>query len=124
MGWQVVELSEITSETLAGVDALIIGKLRDETGAFTPEEIEAIQEWFFTGGKFLWVGADSDYVEPYLRPEDTSFKSGEPNKILAAIGSHLRLDYGSLEDPLSNAGADYRVVSFERNSEGKVERRP
>ncbi len=119
-GYDVRKLSRISKEALSGVDALVIGKLRDEKGAFKPDEVEAIAEWFKQGGKFLWVGADSDYVEPYLNPEDTSFKSGEPNKILEAIGSHLRLEYASVEDPESNAGAGYRVVSGRYNTEGEA----
>ncbi len=119
-GYTVKELTEVTSASLKGVDALVIGKLKDEKGAFSSAEVEAIRNWFKEGGKFLWIGADSDYVEPYLNPEDTSFKAGEPNKILEAIGSHLRLEYGSLEDPNpeANAGAAYRVVSFEANTAG------
>ncbi|RLG51114.1 MAG: aminotransferase [Thermoproteota archaeon] len=120
MGYEVRKLSKISRDTLKGVDALVIGKLRDERGAFKPDEVEAIAEWFKQGGKFLWVGADSDYVEPYLNPEDTSFKAGEPNKILEAVGSHLRLEYASVEDPESNAGADYRVVSGKYNTAGEA----
>ncbi len=110
-GWEVVELTEITPETLADLDALVIGKMYNEQSGFSDAEVQAIAEWFKQGGKFLWVGADSDYTEPYLNPEDTSFKSKEPNKILAAIGSHLRIDHMSVEDPENNAGAAYRVVA-------------
>ena len=117
-GYKVVLLTEITPSALEGVDALVIGKMYDYDSGFSTAEVQAIANWFKQGGKFLWVGADSDYVEPYLNPEDTSFKAGEPNKILEAIGSSLRLEYGSLEDPESNAGAGYRVVSYERNTEG------
>ncbi len=117
-GYQVKELTEITPQSLQGVDALVIGKMKDYDSGFSQAEVQAIADWFKQGGKFLWVGADSDYVEPYLNPEDTSFKAGEPNKILEAIGSSLRLEYGSLEDPESNAGAGYRVISYEANSQG------
>jgi len=117
-GYEVKELTAITPEALEGVDALVIGKMKDYNSVFSSTEINAIKEWFNEGGKFIWVGADSDWVEPYLNPEDTSFKAGEPNKVLEAIGSSLRLEYGSLEDPESNAGAAYRVVSYEANSQG------
>ena len=110
-GWEVVELTSITPETLKDLDALVIGKMYNEQSGFSAEEVQAIADWFKQGGKFLWVGADSDYTEPYLNPEDTSFKSKEPNKILAAIGSHLRIDHMSVEDPDNNAGAAYRVVA-------------
>ena len=117
-GYQVKELTEITPQALQGVDALVIGKMKDYDSGFSSAEVQAIADWFKQGGKFLWVGADSDYVESYLNPEDTSFKAGEPNKILEAIGSSLRLEYASLEDPESNAGAGYRVISYEANSQG------
>ena len=117
-GYEVRKLTEITPETLKGVDALIIGKLRDYNSVFSDAEIAAIASWFKEGGKFLWVGADSDWVEPYLNPEDTSFKSDEPNRILEAIGSSLRFEAASLEDPIQNAGAAYRVVSYEANTAG------
>ncbi len=110
-GWEVVELDEITPSTLAGLDALVIGKLYNEQSGFSDAEVKAIADWFKQGGKFLWVGADSDYTEPYLNPEDTSFKSKEPDKILEAIGSHIRVDHMSIEDPDNNAGAAYRVVA-------------
>ncbi len=117
-GFEVKQITEITPENLKGVDALVIGKLYNYDSVFSDSEIQAIKNWFLEGGKFIWVGADSDYTEPYLKPEDISFKADEPNKILAAIGSSLRLEYASLEDPTSNAGAGYRVVSYEANTAG------
>jgi len=117
-GFQVKEITEITPEVLKGVDALIIGKLYDYNSVFSESEIEAIKNWFMEGGKFIWVGADSDYTEPYLNPDDISFKAGEPNRILEAIGSVLRLEYASLEDPTCNIGAAYRVKSYEANTAG------
>ncbi len=123
-GYEVVELTEITPATLADLDALIIGKMYNEQSGFSQAEVQAIAEWFKQGGKFLWMGADSDYTEPYLNPEDTSFKAKEPNKILEAIGSSLRIDYMSVEDPDNNAGASYRVVANRSaggiNSDGKA----
>lgn len=113
-GYTVVVLEEISDATLAGLDVLVIGKLRDdEVSPFSAGEVTAITAWFDLGAKFLVVGADSDYTEPYLNPEDTSFKADEPNRILHAIGSHLALETAALEDPTTNAGAGYRVVSHE-----------
>ncbi len=123
-GYQVVELTEITASTLKDLDALVIGKMYNETSGFSSSEIQAIADWFKQGGKFLWVGADSDYTEPYLNPEDTSFKAKEPNRVLEAIGSRIRIDYMSVEDPENNAGAAYRVVANRSvggiNTEGKA----
>ena len=67
-GYQVKELTEITPAALEGVDALVIGKMKDYDSGFSSAEVQAIANWFKEGGKFLWVGADSDYVEPYLNP--------------------------------------------------------
>ncbi|HDD69194.1 MAG TPA: hypothetical protein ENG61_02405 [Candidatus Korarchaeota archaeon] len=117
-GFQIKEITEITPESLKGCDALIIGKLYDYNSVFSDSEIQAIKNWFLEGGKFIWVGADSDYTEPYLNPDDISFKAGEPNRILEAIGSCLRLEYASLEDPTCNIGAAYRVKSYEANRQG------
>jgi len=117
-GFQIREITEITPDALKGVDALIIGKLYDYNSVFSDAEIQAIKNWFLEGGKFIWVGADSDYTEPYLNPDDIAFKADEPNKILAAIGSSLRLEYASLEDPTTNIGAAYRVKSHEANTAG------
>ncbi len=117
-GYEVKELTQLTPETLKDVDVLIIGKMKDYNSKFSSSEVQAIASWFKQGGKLLWVGADSDYVEPYLKPEDVSFKAEEPNKILTAIGSSIRIEYASLEDPESNAGAAYRVVSYKANHNG------
>lgn len=110
-GYDVVLIEEITPDALEGLDALVIGKIYNEDRGFSSAELDAIANWFREGGKFIWVGADNDYTEPYLNPEDTSFKSKEPNKILEAIGSHLRIDHMSVEDPENNAGAAYIVVA-------------
>ncbi len=117
-GYEVKELTQLTPESLKGVDVLIIGKMKDYNSKFSPSEVQAIANWFKQGGKLLWVGADSDYVEPYLKPEDVGFKAEEPNKILSAVGSSIRIEYASLEDPESNAGAAYRVISYKANHQG------
>ena len=70
---------------------------------FTAGNLSAIETWFETGDKFLWVGGESDYGGYYLA-NNTS------NPVLAEIGSDLRLDSGSVEDPTSNDAAAYRVV--------------
>ncbi len=111
MGFEVVFLNKITYDNIKDLDVLILGKIDRPEYGYSDEEVSAIARWFKEGGKFLWVSADSDYTEPYLDPNDITFKAAEPNKILEAIGSTIRADYMSVEDPDNNAGASYRVVA-------------
>ena len=110
-GFEVVLLNSINENTLKDLDVLILGKIDRPEYGYSDEEVNAIANWFKQGGKFLWVAGDSDYTEPYLDPNDITFKAAEPNKILEAIGSTIRLDYMAVEDPENNAGAPYRVVA-------------
>lgn len=97
--WRTIR--EFNSASLSGVKLLIIGQ---PTAAFTPEEISALKSWFLEGGKAVWIAADSDYG-PGVGYQDTA------NALLEALGSGLRLDLCSVEDPVQNAGAPYRVVA-------------
>jgi hypothetical protein len=110
-GYQVKEINGFTSANLQGVDALVLSKILDQSFNYTSDEISAIVSWFNTGGKFLVIGSDSDFVESYMTVSTGGFKADQPNKVLAAIGSALRIEYGSVEDSASNAGAAYRVVA-------------
>ena len=118
-GYSVKELTSITSSSLEGVDALVLGKLRDTSKNFKSSEVSAIANWFEEGGKFLWVGSDSDYVEGYLEDTGVGFKAEQPNGIFEDIGARLRIEFTSVEDPDEdgNAGAPYRVVSSQINTE-------
>ncbi len=97
--WRAIK--EFNSASLSGVKLLIIGQ---PTVAFTPDEISALKAWFLEGGKAVWVAADSDYG-PGVGYQDTA------NALLEAVGSRLRLDLCSVEDPVQNAKAAYRVVA-------------
>ncbi|MEM3523970.1 MAG: hypothetical protein QXS04_05260 [Thermoproteota archaeon] len=83
------------------VDILIIGQ---PTVAFTPEEINAIKDWFNTGNKVVWIAADSDYG-PGPSIQEIA------NLLLENIGSSLRIDLCAVEDPVQNAKKPYRVVA-------------
>ncbi len=83
-------------------DLLIIPQ---PTREFTPEEIEAIKSYLAARSKALWIAGDSDYP-----PGERSISI--VNKILEALGSNLAIDYASVEDPVSNALASYRVVAM------------
>jgi hypothetical protein len=88
-------------------DLLIIPQ---PTAEFTEAEIQAIKSYLGTRGKAIWLAGDSDYP-----PGETTISI--INKILEALGSNLALDYISIEDPVSNAGAPYRVVAMIKPSE-------
>jgi flagellar capping protein FliD len=67
---------------------------------------QAIAKWFAQGGKTLWVTGDSDYSGgDYRRIPNT-------NKILEAVGSHLRNDNCEVVDPTLNAGRPYRPTAL------------
>lgn len=115
-GYEVVVATDgITPSILQGAQGLIMIKPKDPSRPYTSEEIQAIKNWFNEGGKFLWVASDSDYIEPFLT--ETTFKTEWMNGILEAVGTPLRFDYCSVEDPVVNAGAPYRVVSNTTNKD-------
>jgi hypothetical protein len=83
-------------------DAIFIPGTQDwEAGA-----LDAINAWADRDAeKLLWVAGDSDFGGYEL--------ANKTNLVLAAVGSGLRLDGGSIEDPQSNDDAPYRVVANE-----------
>lgn len=98
----VVVLGELTSSDLVDASMLIMVKA-DSSLEYTADELSAVSTWFNTGGKALWVTADSDYGSDQMRQPTA-------NDVLEAVGSVLRIESCSVEDPLSNAGAPYRVL--------------
>jgi hypothetical protein len=114
-GYTVVEIKErITSEKLAGIDFLILGHVFGKNLVYTPEEITAVKEWFSQGKKTLWVTSDSDFGGGPQDPGDYIIEAS--NKVLEAVGSKLRFEYAAVDDPVSNAGAAYRVVGNVTNT--------
>ena len=103
LGYTSVEITGgITAAKLTGVDVLLLGAVYGTE--FTDAEVSAISDWFDEGGKGIWVGSDSDYAA-------YSYINNNTNKVLEAIGSKLRGEPTSVEDPESNCGAAYRVVA-------------
>ncbi|MFQ6081144.1 MAG: hypothetical protein ACE5OW_05720 [Candidatus Bathyarchaeia archaeon] len=100
----VVVLGDLSPTDLAGADMLITVKA-DATLDYTDAELSAIKEWFDTGGKAIWVAADSDYGDDRLRQPTA-------NKVLESVGSVLRIEQASIEDPVSSAGKPYRVLAL------------
>ncbi|MEO3994048.1 MAG: hypothetical protein QN229_07085 [Desulfurococcaceae archaeon TW002] len=91
-----------TPTTLKGVEMVIIGQaLR----LVTPEEISALASWFNSTPRAIWLAGDSDYPA-----QGSEMAQQVVNMVAEALGSHLRIDYVSVEDTISNAKATYRVV--------------
>jgi len=113
-GHTVRNATTINATALAGVDALILcspygaaGRVGfNATGA--PAILTAIATWFLTGGKFLWVSADSDYYSVGVAGDWIPMNC---SAILQAVGSSLRFEPMSVEDPYSNCGSAYRVAA-------------
>ena len=103
----VLVLGELTSTDLTGAVMLIMVKA-DSSLEYTAAELSAVKSWYDTGGKTIWVAADSDYGDDRLRQESA-------NEVLEKIGSVLRIEACSVEDPVSNAGAPYRVLGTSEN---------
>jgi hypothetical protein len=102
-GTVVVAKGNINSSTLATVDACLVGGLEDETQYFTTAEANALRDWFAAGSnKFLWIAGDSDYGS-FNVPNNASM-------LLETVGSSIRMEPASIEDPDANCGASYRVT--------------
>jgi hypothetical protein len=96
--------------TLTGIytDLLIIPQ---PTKPIVADEVTAVISYLKTRGGGLWVAGDSDYGAG----EDTI---KIVNDFMIAIGANIVLDYLSIADPVSNCGADYRVVAWVKPPKG------
>ena len=107
----------LNSTILAGAGALILGSPYGSEGmegfnaTNAPTIFNTIKDWFDEGQKFIWVSGDSDYGS-------LDWASLNASKILETIGSALRLEPASVEDPYSNCGRPYRVVANETITTG------
>lgn len=101
-----VRYGGFTPDNLNDVDVVIIGQ---PTQPFSPDEIQAIVDWFNAEGapRLIWVAGDSDYP---AQGSETAQQA--MNMILEALGSKIRADYVSVEDEQSYAGKTYRVVGL------------
>jgi len=104
--WSVV-LEDIAASDLTGADMLIMVQ-EDASMDYSDDELAAVKSWFDTGEKAIWIAADSDYGTDSLR-------QATANSALEYIGSSLRMEASSVEDPVSNAGAPYRVLAVSDN---------
>ncbi|MET1127911.1 MAG: hypothetical protein ABWW70_01140 [Thermoproteota archaeon] len=91
---------------------VIIGQPVDP---LSDEEKQAVLSWFTSpGDKALWCAGDSDYPAQGGNLELAMTNCNDLLDFLASNGIDIkvRLDYVSIEDPVSNAGRSYRVVAL------------
>jgi len=110
-------ITDLTAETLEGVNCLILNcpdADQDESGHgitnFTMAQAEAVRDWFLnttTGHHFLWSSSDSSFT--YAGFAD-AYRSNNATMILEVLGSKLRYEPSSVEDPDYNAAAVYRPI--------------
>jgi len=106
VSWSVV-YDAIVASDLTGADMLIMVQA-DSSLEYSDAELSKIKSWFEEGGKAIWVAADSDFGNDAMR-------QASANSALEYIGSALRFDASSTEDPVSNGGAPYRVLGVSDN---------
>jgi outer membrane murein-binding lipoprotein Lpp len=103
----VVLTGDLTADDLEDA-TMLISVLSDSAQSYSEAEVTAIQDWLDEGGKTIWLCGDSDYGSDYLR-------INTQNALLEDIGSVLRVEHCAVEDPVSNGGAPYRVLSVTDN---------
>ena len=103
--WKVV-YEDLAASDLSGASMLFM-VLGDSSQVYSAGELSAVDSWF-TGGKTIYVAADSDYGTDHLR-------QFQANAVLEKIGSKIRIDDASTEDATSNGGAPYRVLGISDN---------
>ncbi len=97
------------ADDLKSVDVILVGQPLKE---FTPDEINAIKDWFYTNPKtvkVIWLAGDSDYP---AQGGNLEIALHTIDDVSQALGSCLREDFVSVEDYSSNAGKPYRVVGL------------
>ncbi|MFX1317812.1 MAG: hypothetical protein ACFE9D_06190 [Promethearchaeota archaeon] len=112
-GGTCVNITDLTAATLSGVTALILNcpdADQDEGHAihnFTMSQAQAVRDWFMAAGahKFLWSSSDSSYTSAGY-PD--GYRSNNASMILEVLGSQLRYEPSSVEDPDNNAEGAYR----------------
>jgi hypothetical protein len=106
--WSVV-LEDLSASDLEDADMLILIQ-SDMSVNYTDAEKTAVKSWFQGSGKTLWICADSDFSDQYMRINTA-------NDMLANLDSKLRAEDCEAADPTSNAnGRDYRVFGLGENS--------
>jgi len=106
--WSIV-YGELTEYDLKGAVMLVMVQANPLVD-YTDVELEAVKRWLDEGGKGIWIASDSDFGSDALRQTSA-------NKVLEYIGSALRIESASAEDPFSNGYAPYRVLAVSDNAD-------
>ncbi len=104
--WKIItDSDEMTFDDIKDAVMLIYVQV-DIAKNISDKAVDVIKRWFDQGGKTLWVTGDSDY-----RGGDYK-RIPNANKVLKAVGSHLRNDHAEAVDRESNCGKPYRVAAI------------
>ena len=102
------------TEADLGDATLLILVQADSSREYSDEELSVIKAWYEEGGKTIWVASDSDYGNDALRQSTA-------NSVLEYLGSSMRFEASSVEDPVSNGGVPYRVLGVSDNVDPEYE---
>ncbi len=108
----VLVMGELTYDDISEAVMLIM-VTADASINWTQADLDIVKAWYDTGGKTLWVTSDSDYGTD-------RFRQAAANAVLKQVGSVLRIEACSVEDPVSNGGAPYRVLGTSENCDMEV----
>lgn len=115
LGYTVMNATTVNASILTGVDGLVMASPYGSDGqegfnvTNAPVVRSAIKNWYDTGSKFLWLSGDSDYAGDVWHTQNVT-------AILTNIGSRLRIETTSVEDPQSSCASAYRVAANETES--------
>jgi hypothetical protein len=117
MGYSVIwAVGGINASILSNAVAFIAGPMYGASKGYTTAEINAIDAWFNTGKKLMWIGYDSDYVSA----SSGQFILNNMTAILSGVGSHVYGEPTAVQDPYSSAGSAYRVIANRTSTDPKV----
>jgi hypothetical protein len=110
MGYEIVwARGGLNSTILEDATGLIIGSMWGDDNGFQPSELDAIEDWFASGNRLLWVSCKSDYPGPTYGTGQ--FCNDNATAILERVGSHAYPEPAEIDDFESNCGEPYRVVA-------------
>jgi hypothetical protein len=97
----------LNSSILENAVALMLGSVYHTGNGFREEELEAITDWFATGHKFIWIGADSDFETEFYG----EWGHDNMTEALERIGSHVYPEPSHVWDGENNCGSPYQVIA-------------
>lgn len=102
MGFTVVRaMGGINSTILSDAAGFVAGSVYYD--GYSESELYAIDTWYNSGHKFMWIGYDSDYAGSYINDNMTA--------ILERAGSHVYGEPLEVEDATLNAAGAFRPLT-------------